>query len=163
MLFGLPLAVPLGVLGLFAGDRSELIWLAIPILAAASTIVAVLSETADAFPIGMFPGPAPRGAGGVRAILVLSAVAAPVLFIRFAGVDSIPFLAKTFDIAPDVHVPLPLRMGQVDSVYFALQSGGDPTPWLEAESPPGVDVKSASGSVLDSSTTHLAERRGQIL
>ena len=164
LMFGLPVAVPLSVLGFFAGDRSELIWLATAMLSAAPTIVAlVLSETADAFPIGMFPRPAPRARLVTRAILLLSAVAAPVLFMRLAGVDSIPFLAKTFEIAPDIQVPLPLRTGQVDSVYFALQSTGDQTPWLEAESPPSVDVKSASGSVLDSSSTHRAESRVQIL
>jgi hypothetical protein len=163
LLLGAPLAVPLATYGFFSDSANELVWGLAAALSAVPTIVALaLSESAVAFPIGTFPETAPRWRLATRGLLVLSALAAPVLFIQLAGADSIPFRVKTFEVAPDFHVPLPLRTGTVDSAYFALRSSGDQPHWLEAKFPQSVEVKSAFGTVW-SGSSYRPDSHGQLL
>jgi hypothetical protein len=149
LLLGLPVTVPLATLAFLGSSEFGDQWYFWGAYAIAPAIVGLtLSESAVAFPIGAFPPPAPRVRLITRLVLVLLALSIPAIFIGLAGIDSVPFLARTYVIANDFQVPLPLSSDRADSVYFALESTGTDPQWLRATSPESVTINSAGGSVL---------------
>lgn len=149
LLLGLPVTVPLATLAFLGSNEFGDQWYNWSAFGIAPAIVALtLSESAVAFPIGTFPPPAPRMRVIMRLVLALLAFSIPAIFVGLVGADSVPFLAKTYAIANDFQVPLPLSSDRADSVYFALESTGTEPQWLRATSPDSVTVNAAGGSVL---------------
>jgi hypothetical protein len=149
LLLGLPVTGPLATLAFLGSNEFGDQWYMWGAFGIAPAIVALtLSESAVAFPIGAFPPPAPRMRLIMRFLLSLLAFSIPAIFVALAGMDSVPFLAKTYVIANDFQVPLPLSPGRADSVYFAIESNGTEPQWLRATTPDSVTVKSVSGDVL---------------
>ena len=162
LLFGLPFTVLLAVYAVRSGSDSDGFWLVAAGCSVVPSLVAlILSETAAAFPIGRFPIPAPRTRAVVRTLLAGSAIAGPLLFLGFARLDSIPFLARSHDLGGAETIRLPLRVGRTDSVYFNLRTTDTGASWFIAQYPESIRLRTATGAL--SRNAFHDDDRGQFI
>jgi hypothetical protein len=158
LMVGLPLAVPIMASEIWLSGGIDVSTFT-QVAAVAPTIMAlVLSESAVAFPIGTFPPLAPRLRMVTRAVLVLAAVAVPGFLLWSVGMDSIPFLAKSYALGKDTQIPLPLASKHADSAYFVVES--NTSQWVTVDYPSAITLR-ADNATLSSYT--YGERRGHLL